>query len=357
MTAPAVSVIVPAYNAAPYIAATIDSVRRQTFSDFELVIVDDGSTDETAAIVEAIAAEEPRLHFIRQKNTGNPAARNAGFAAARGLFIAPLDADDLWFPDKLEQQMAAFAAGDPALGLVYGWSVYIDTDGKPTGGFLAREENGDAFLTMLCDNFVGSGSVPLMRREVMEAAGGYRGDFPGIEDKDLFMRIAARARVACVREFHIAYRQVPGSQSRKYRAMEQSYRGFLAAAARENPGVPPETLERAMAWSQGVFFAYLATKCLSERKLRPALDCVRKAVTADPAALARIAQSVLARLRRGAPSLEHWRVIETPSGPLARPPLEDLRLTPSPVGGGWDGARRARLLRAAPLKAGAGTPA
>src|SRR4029077_13002944 len=109
---PLVSVIVPCYNAAPFVQATIRSVLRQSWSHLEVLAVDDGSTDATFQIVEAIAADDPRVRPIRlARNHGSPAApRNAGVAAARGEWVAFLDADDLWHPRKLELQMAVLAA-------------------------------------------------------------------------------------------------------------------------------------------------------------------------------------------------------------------------------------------------------
>jgi glycosyltransferase involved in cell wall biosynthesis len=96
--APTVSVITPAFNAAPYVRETLDSVLAQTFTDFEVIVVDDGSTDETAAIVDWYAQRDPRVRVVRQANRGIAAARNTAIAHARGRFLALLDSDDLWFP-------------------------------------------------------------------------------------------------------------------------------------------------------------------------------------------------------------------------------------------------------------------
>src|SRR5688572_9571182 len=106
---PRVSVITPAYNAARFLRDTIASVRSQTTSDWELIIVDDGSTDETVAIVERYALEDPRIRLLRQANAGPSAARNHGMRAARGPFFAFLDSDDQWLPQFLEHQLAVFA--------------------------------------------------------------------------------------------------------------------------------------------------------------------------------------------------------------------------------------------------------
>src|SRR5579883_3127014 len=102
---PLISVVIPAYNAARTIGATLRSVIDQTYPNIEIIVVDDGSTDGTAAIVRSVLAGEPRLRFVAQGNAGVAAARNAGAALARGDFIAPVDADDLWHPTKLAKQM------------------------------------------------------------------------------------------------------------------------------------------------------------------------------------------------------------------------------------------------------------
>ena len=101
-----VSVIVPAFNAASYIRQTLNSVLAQTYRKIEVILVDDGSSDSTAKIVEEFVARDPRFQLIRQANAGVGAARNTAIKRARGKYLAPLDTDDLWFPKKLETQVA-----------------------------------------------------------------------------------------------------------------------------------------------------------------------------------------------------------------------------------------------------------
>jgi glycosyltransferase involved in cell wall biosynthesis len=130
---PRVSIIVPAYNAAAYLPYAIDSVLAQTYQDWEIVIVDDGSTDNTRAVVDAYRSRlRDRLQYIFQPNRGVSAARNHGIRAARGEFIALLDADDVWLPQRLELGVNALDA-DPAVGLVHSRVARIDTKGSVTG--------------------------------------------------------------------------------------------------------------------------------------------------------------------------------------------------------------------------------
>jgi glycosyltransferase involved in cell wall biosynthesis len=128
---PAVSVVTPVWNAAATLAATVASVQAQSFPDWEMLLVDDGSTDGSRALADRLAAADPRLRVLGQgANTGAAAARNRGIREARGRFIAFLDADDLWRPEKLALQLGALNAGQP---LVFAAYRRIDALGRPLG--------------------------------------------------------------------------------------------------------------------------------------------------------------------------------------------------------------------------------
>ena len=126
---PLVSVVIPSYNRSSLLMQTLASVRGQTFRDFEVLVVDDGSTDDTATRVRELGAEDGRIHYLYQANQGPAAARNAGASYARGAFIAFLDSDDLWLPDKLQEQLA-FLAGRPDIDVVYADYAVIGDVGK-----------------------------------------------------------------------------------------------------------------------------------------------------------------------------------------------------------------------------------
>src|SRR4051812_1023393 len=121
---PTVSVIVPAYNVASYVGATIESALTQTYQDFELIVVDDGSTDETGAIVDAAVARDARIRVVRQPNGGLSSARNAALRNARGRYIALLDGDDLWDPGFLAAQLAVFESR-PDVSVVTGNARFL----------------------------------------------------------------------------------------------------------------------------------------------------------------------------------------------------------------------------------------
>src|SRR5689334_21141299 len=109
MSGPLVTVVVPVYNTLPYVADALESALAQTHRELDVVVVDDGSTDGSSGVVVELAAREPRIRVVRQPNAGLAAARNAGLAAAAGEYVAFLDSDDLWLPEKLERQLAVAA--------------------------------------------------------------------------------------------------------------------------------------------------------------------------------------------------------------------------------------------------------
>src|SRR3954449_3573195 len=121
-----ISVIIPAHNVERFVARTLESVLGQTHRALEVIVVDDGSTDGTAATVQSFADKDSRVRFIRSRNLGVSAARNLAIKESRGALIAPIDADDIWHPDKLTRQLAVMRAGSPKLGFVYCWSRGID---------------------------------------------------------------------------------------------------------------------------------------------------------------------------------------------------------------------------------------
>ncbi len=192
VTGPLVSVLVPAHNAAGTIAAALDTATGQTWPEIEIIVVDDGSTDETASIVAGLAAADPRIRLIRRANGGVSAARNSALAAARGAWLAPLDADDLWRRDKIERQLAR--TDDPETVCVYGWYVPVDAEGRAlpdrvSGG----QREGMIRDALLLGNFVGPGCSPLLRRSAVEAAGGWDETLRGNEDHALYLRLASFA--------------------------------------------------------------------------------------------------------------------------------------------------------------------
>lgn len=161
-----VSVIIPVYKAERYIAATIQSVLDQTYKDFELLIVDDGSPDRSIEICQQFT--DPRIKIIRQENRGVSAARNAGIRQAQGRYIGLLDADDLWLPHKLEKHVEHLE-NLPAVGVSFSRSAFIDQAGNLLGIYQMSKLKDITPLDLLCRTPIGNGSVAVIRREVFES--------------------------------------------------------------------------------------------------------------------------------------------------------------------------------------------
>lgn len=194
---PRVSVVIPAYNCAAYLPEAIQSVFAQTYPDWEIVVVDDGSTDATEAVV---APFLDRIRYIRQANKGLPGARNTGIRATTGELVALLDADDAWSPDKLALQVPLF--NDPAVGIVYSDFSVRYSDGRVLASYLAdRPLASEGFVV---DQYLRSRflfpSAMVLRRMAMEQCGLFDEEMFASEDIELFARICLRWKVARVNQ-------------------------------------------------------------------------------------------------------------------------------------------------------------
>jgi Glycosyl transferase family 2 len=194
MNSPLVSIVIPTYNYGRFIGETVDSALAQGYSPVEVVVVDDGSTDDTR---ERLARYGDRVRYIYQQNRGLSAARNTGIGAAHGEFIALLDSDDLWLPDKLERQIAV-CVQDPHIGLVATERFAIDETGQRLD-YVAERCSRDGFceLTMrdLLEFPAFSPSSVLARKDALLAVGGFDEQLQAAEDMHMWVRIAARFRV------------------------------------------------------------------------------------------------------------------------------------------------------------------
>jgi glycosyltransferase involved in cell wall biosynthesis len=168
-----VSVIVPAFNAAGDIRPTLNSVLAQTYQTIEVIVVDDGSSDVTNNIVKDFVRRDPRFKILRQDNGGVGAARNVAIRKASGKYIAPLDADDLWFPKKLEKQVARMEQCGNETGLVYCWSISIDQYGALLSVGDPYTVEGRLRHALVLRNFIGNASVPLFRAAAIAKVGPY----------------------------------------------------------------------------------------------------------------------------------------------------------------------------------------
>jgi len=313
---PEVAIIIPAYNQARYIGSTIKTVQQQTFSDWELFVVDDGSTDKTTEIVRGFL-DDQRIHYVRQQNQERAAARNKGVEKSSTPYIAFLDADDLWHPEKLAKQLKAIRA-QPDAGLCYTLADTIDRNGKRLhNSYNWRAYSGRVFDELLRANFITNSSVLLPRAALLNA-GLFDTHLPvfGSEDWDLWLRVARQYSVCLVDEKLTFYRVYPENTS-----SEQVLRSGLAVVEKLYSGaerLPDSRVTR----SQARAYLYLLAARLSTMRSRSARTrllvlgvqnsptCVLSFWGVD--AVGRIfLPSLTASIKRWVWRLKHWRITGT----------------------------------------------
>ncbi|MGN6769481.1 MAG: glycosyltransferase family 2 protein [Rhizobiaceae bacterium] len=224
---PLVGVVVPMYNAERTIGATLGSICCQTYPSLDIVVVDDGSTDTSAAIVAEYADRDARIRLIHQKNGGVAAARNFGAASTMAEFLAFIDADDLWAPSKVAQQVSVLLDGGPAAGLAYCWFAQIDAEDRVYSLNNRPLVEGSVLQPLCRNNFVGNGSSMMLRRDAFLAAGGFdpslRGrDAQGCEDMLICLRVAEQFEFRVVPQYLVGYRMTNTNMSSDVRQMLRS---------------------------------------------------------------------------------------------------------------------------------------
>jgi len=252
---PLISVVIPVYNGEKTIAETIESVLNQSFSDFELIVINDGSQDSTLDILASI--QDPRIKIFSYPNAGLSASRNRGISQASGEFIAFLDADDLWTPDKLEAQLTALQE-NPNAAVAYSWTDFIDE----TSQFLAdgshRTANGDVYADLLLFNVLENGSNPLIRMQALINIGNFDESLLASEDWDMYLRLAARYHFICVSFPQILYRVSTNSMSSNASRVEAASLRVLERAYKQAPKSQQVLKKQSFAY----LYKYLIFKCL-----------------------------------------------------------------------------------------------
>lgn len=203
MISPEVSVIIPTYNSAQYVVEAVESVLAQTWRDFEILVVDDGSTDETEQVMRRY---EPPVRYIRQANGGVAVARNRGIRESRGRYIAFLDADDTWLPQKLEQQMNLINQQRDA-GVCYSAFTLVDTDLHPLGISRSQRQSSALEDLLIRGNIVGSICTVLCKRSLFDLVGGFDPALSQCADWDMYVRLAAQTKFLYLDEPLVTYRQ------------------------------------------------------------------------------------------------------------------------------------------------------
>jgi glycosyltransferase involved in cell wall biosynthesis len=223
---PKVSVVITAYNSMAYLPETLESVLKQTFADFEVLIIDDGSSDHIGQWASELV--EPRVRLISQENQGVGVARSTGITHAQGEYVAFLDGDDVWEPTKLEKQVRCLDE-NPKLGLVHTWLAGIDRHSKPTGRIMGSHIEGEVWQQIIEKNMVACSSA-MVRRSCFETVGVFDKNLRFAEDWDMWIRLAARYPFAVIKEPLVGYREHPNSKSKKYASKLQDFRNIIEKA-------------------------------------------------------------------------------------------------------------------------------
>ena len=253
----------PVYNAQRYLRQAVESILGQTFEDFEFVIIDDGSTDGSTGILRDYASREPRIQLISRPNTGYLQALNEGLAICRGEFVARMDADDIALPERLERQIA-FLDRHPECLMVGSALVRIDADGD----VLCEEPLPLEHQEIEARLWRGEGAIghpaATIRRQPLVALGGYRQDYYGAEDHDLWLRLAEQGRLANLPEPLLMCRIHTGNFTFQNEDRTRSAaRAAISDAARRrglpvpnfDPAPPQSAVERQRAWARSAIYA------------------------------------------------------------------------------------------------------
>lgn len=290
---PLVSVVIPAYNAARTIAKTLDSALGQEISDIEVIVVDDGSRDDTAAVVRRNG--DPRVRLLQRANGGVASARNAGIEAARGIWVAFLDADDIWLPHKLARQLELMSA-QPGCQASQGSAYFVDDELRPLK--LRRcVPVDDPLLTFLrFQNLPNAASSWVVRRSLIEQIGPFNPDLVILEDWEFSLRLARYANPICIDEPLTLYRIHAGNTSRNidlhiepgFRVLEQLF---------SDPTLPHEV----RAHEREIYARFYTMLCGGMFRVGRWRACARwgiRALRTDPRMLAYMAATPARRLGR-----------------------------------------------------------
>ena len=248
-----ISVVMSVFNGQSFLSEAVDSILGQSFDDFEFVIIDDGSTDQTSDILRRYAARDARIRIHRHNNMGRTQSLNVGIRIAHGKYIARMDADDVSLPNRFQEQFS-FMEGHPDVGLLGGASQLISGDGRVLDAIRYPTQDSEIRAAMRVGNPICHPSA-FLRKELVLAVGGYRKPFDESEDYDLWLRISERSQLANLGKFVLQYRIHPDQASIKsMRHQQECVLAARAAAKVRSQGladplseieeVGPELLER-----------------------------------------------------------------------------------------------------------------
>ena len=268
---PRVSVVLPVRDGARYLGGAVESVLGQSLADLELIVVDDGSTDETPALLARF--DDPRLRVLRQDRLGLVPALNRGLEAAQAPYVARMDADDVSLPERLERQVA-FLDAHPGAALVVPGVELVDEEGRRLGTIVLPPGDADLRRRLLLRNPITHGSV-LLRRSALERAGGYRADHGANEDYDLWRRLAREGELAAIPELLYRYRVHPDAVTKT-----DPERVARREALRDELWREPSLLREASGERDPVEARALAREALRRRRFALALRLLRPGLSA-----------------------------------------------------------------------------
>jgi glycosyltransferase involved in cell wall biosynthesis len=290
MNNPECTVVIPTRDCAGYIAAALHSVRTQDCSNVEVIVVNDGSTDGTDQILQRLAADWPELHIIATAGIGPAGARNAALAEARAPLVAFLDADDIWWPEKLGRQLA-FHRANPDVSFSFADYLHVDLDGRPLGTcfeywrprFLDSRGPDRSYLcfpepeaAILATNVVGTSTVVASLRD-LQIANGF-GNLPSAEDWRTWLRLARSGRVAASKAVAATYLVRPNSVSRRRMDRIKAIEAIIGEYESRNDA----SLRVALRSARAVAMTARAEHWRAERELLSAFTCRLRAVSMCP---------------------------------------------------------------------------
>ncbi len=269
--------VIPTYNRAAKVVRAVESVLAQTLADYDIWVIDDGSTDNTA---QRLAPYRERVHYIQQPNGGVAQARNRAMWASGGSYLALLDSDDRWHPQKLAAVARAIAA-QPQAGLFYSQSEVVNEAGERLWVDRSRGVRGSPYRALLMGDFLTTSSV-VMKRTCLEAVGGFDAGLTPCEDWDLWLRISRRHAIHYIPELLVAFEHTPRNKATSNaQAWLAAHDRVIEKALAADPGLSPE-LRRAVRAN----LAYVKGRvCLQAGSEEQALGFFRQAAELQPALL------------------------------------------------------------------------
>jgi glycosyltransferase involved in cell wall biosynthesis len=255
----AISAVIPAHNASPFLAETIESILAQTFEEWELLIIDDGSKDNTAEIAKSYSQKDSRIQLVQQINKGVSAARNVGVQLTQGQFIAFLDADDRWLPEKLATHLEHLKL-NPEVGVSFGRVEFISYDGKPTGLIASARLTNLKAEHFLYNNPTITTSNLVVRREIFQQLPGFDPDMSYSEDIDWLFRVlcSTQWKIEAINQVLVEYRITEKGLSSDLYRIEEGWKQLIAKAQKN----APQLVNNHYPLAQATHLRYLARQTL-----------------------------------------------------------------------------------------------